>query len=319
MGKLKSRRIALNLVSILVFTVVTCLIGGSSYIINLADTNKDRLVTSIELQNRQHARGFLLYLNDKLAQDVDNETIDISDEQQVEQWAKDNIRTVKNDSTYHNIAVIKVEYSEENDEFIGKYLWSATSQQISNGLGYKTTFDLLVEQELAKEYFSDNPELSGQDLISYKDIRDNGLYGKKTVEELVDLGIIRFQNHETVQEVLDAFYEGTISNNNDNYSFVPINGGKSLVEWTTVPLEASEGINGEPKTNKGTLNPKYSRLVIASTINSDYIEKPFENQFGQLDELKFYIHVAIITFVVLSLLMMLYFTWLIYYTNRPEN
>lgn len=319
MGKLKSKRIALNLVSILVFTVVTCLLGGSSYIINLADTSKEKLVTSIELQNRQHARSFLLYLNDKLNQDVNNGEIDITDEEQIEQWAKENIRTVKNDSTYHNIVVIKVEYSEDNDEFIGKYLWSATSQQTSNNSNNMTTFDLLVDQKSAKEYFSSNPELAGQELISYKDIRDNDLYGKETVKELVDLGIIKFKNPEVVQEVLDAFYEGTVSNNNDNYTFIPQKGYERLIEWTTVPLEASEGINGEPKTDKGNLNPKYSRLVIASSINSDYIEKPFENQFGQLDELKFYIHIAIITFVVLSLLMMLYFTWLIYYNNRPEN
>jgi hypothetical protein len=319
MRNLRNRRITLNLVSILVFTVVISLLGGSGYIINLADTSQDKLTASIEQQNRQHARGFLLYLNDKLNQDVSIGNIDVSDEEQVEQWAKENIRTVKNDSTYHNIVVIKVEYSGENDEFIGKYLWSATSQQVSNGLNQATTFDLLVEQQLAKEYFSNDPELSKRDLISYKDIRDNGLYGEETIKELVDLGIIKFQNPETVQEVLDAFYEGTVSNNNDNYRFIDIDGKERLIEWTTVPLEASEGLNGEFKTNKGTLNPKYSRLVIASTINSDYIQKPFENQYKQLDELKFYIHIAITIFVVLSLLMMLYFTWLIYYNNRPEN
>jgi hypothetical protein len=316
----RKSRLTLNIVTLVNFLVVMFLLSGAGYIVNLADQSEQRLNSNIEVQNRQHARSFLLYLNDKMTRDVESGELDINDEEELIEWASDNIRTVKNDSTYNNIAVIKVEYSKENDEFIGNYMWSAVpTTPVTNNLGYKTTYDLMVVQEKAKEYFGSDSILSNQHLISYNDIKGNKLYGKDTVDALVKEDIILFKNPDTVQNTLDAMYQGSVSNGNDNFTWVTQSNDRLLIEWTTVPLEANIGINGEPKTDKGVLNPNYKRIVIACSINDDYIKMPFKSQFDELGHLENVIHISIIIFVALSIILMLYCTWLIYYNENGDK
>jgi hypothetical protein len=315
----RKNRLTLNIATIVNFLVVMCLLFGAAYILNLSNHEEHTLKRNIEFQSRQNARSFLLYLNDRLIQDSESGKLDVSNDRQVEEWASDNIRTVKSNSAIENIAVFKVEYSKPNNEFVGNYLWSAVpTTPVTNLLGYKTTYDLLVVQDKAKEYFADNTSMSSRDLISYNDILESGAK-PDDIKEMKEKGIILFKNPDKVQETLDAMYQGSISQGKDDYTWEMTNGKRLFVEWTTVPLEANIGLNGEEKTDRGALNTKYTRIVIAYSINEKYVESPFQDQFNELQDLTKMIHLGVIIFVVLSIGVSFYCTWLIYYNDTNKK
>jgi hypothetical protein len=315
----KNKRHTLNAITVFVFLVVLLLISASSYLISWSENGADKLKANIEMQNRQHTRGFLLYLNDKLTQDVLNGRVDINDEESISNWASHNIRTINSDSTYANFSLIKVNYDRKQEEFIGKYLWSATAQKVDSDLGYKTTFDILVNQKKAKEYFaSNNNALANQELISYSDIVGDELLKEEEIDEMEKKNIIRYNNPSEVQSTLNAMYQGSVSGNNDNYTWTSHGNENYYIEWTTVPLESTIGLNDQPKTIKGKINPKYERIIIVTAIDSEYVQKPFNSQFDQFSVLQNIVHTAIIIFVAASLVLMLYLVKVVGFDHKKQ-
>lgn len=313
----RNNKITLNFVSIVTLIVMLFLLSGSGYIINMVDTSKEKLEQHVEMQNRQNARKFLLYLNDKLSNDVANKELDINNDEDINRWATENMRTLKSDSTYNDFAVVKVGFDKENEEFLGNYIWSSLADGFpTKEDDVKTTFDIIVDQEKAREYFEGiNNPLSLNSLISYSDIVKDNTITKEDIKKLKELDIIHYKNANEVQETLDNMYQGSITSNTDGYVWEKLDSKKYFVEWTTVPLEASMGINNEPKTSHGLINPNYKRVIIFATIDYDYIMKPYNDTFKQFDYIKDCVHITIIVLVVLAIFFMLYCTWLIYYNK----
>ncbi|QXN70298.1 hypothetical protein INTERNEXUS_258 [Bacillus phage vB_BspM_Internexus] len=315
--KNKRAKRTLNVFSVLVFAFLLLLLMGSNYVINLANTSSEKISSAIENQNRQHARSNLLYFNDKLTRDYENGKLDVTNPKQLEKWATDNLRTVKSDSTFNNFAVIEVEYSKASKEYIGNYIWRASPQNIDNGLGYMTTYDIIINQEKARVFFSNNKDIGGKyPFISYNLIK-NSYKGK--ISDLIKEEIIRYKNPDEVQDTLNAMYEGSVSGNNDNYTWKYNNGKESFIEWTTVPLESTIGLNDEPKNKRGLINPNYKRIIIACSVDKDYVNQPFKKQITDLEHFKECVLIGVSLFVFLSIGLILYFTWLICYNNNHKK
>ncbi|ALN97831.1 hypothetical protein Bp8pS_152 [Bacillus phage vB_BpuM-BpSp] len=321
-------RITLNILTLVAFVMTAVVLGLGNYTINIANSTKDELNKSVEMQNRQYARNFLLYLNDRLTQDVENKKVNVNDDNDLIKWASDNLRTTKSDSTYASFSMIKVRFDNEKNDLVGDYLWSSSASlsspidsTIRESRG-RSTLDIIIDQKRAKDYFSSqNSKLSKSNILTYKELRDNELYGQKTIKELLDKKIVRFKNPEQVQKALDEMYQGTITKNNDTYTWLSNLNDKSryLIEWTTVPSESSIGLNNEQKTIKGFINPEYKRLVIVTAMDSAYIKKSFEDQFTELNSVIQYVRIFTILFVLFVIGILVYCTWLLYHPAKKKK